>query len=319
MSFAGGGSDLAAYYQQRTGCVVSATFDKHIYVTVSRRFDDLIRVAYSKSELVREVDEIEHDIIRCAVKKVGLTRGIEIVYVGDLPLGTAGTGLGSSSGIAVGVLNALYAFKGERATPERLAREACELEIDVLKRPIGKQDQYAVAHGGFNQIEFLPNGRVTVEPLFLSHERVEGLTRELMLFYTGMATESSAVLTEQQKGTGDNLAVLDEMVTLARELPETLRAGDYTRFGKVLHENWLLKRKLARRITNDVIDHYYNDAMAAGATGGKILGSGGGGFLLFHVRPEYQKNVLEKLHILRYAPFKFGNQGSQIIYSEAPT
>ncbi len=318
MSFAGGGSDLRAFYQHRPGAVVSATFDKHIYVTVSKRFDDLIRVAYSKSELVEQVDQVEHGIIRSALQRVGLNKGIEIVYVGDLPLGTAGTGLGASSGIAVGVLNALYAFKGERVTPERLAREACQIEIDVLKRPIGKQDQYAAAYGGFNHFEFMESEHVSVEPLYLSHEMTEALNSELLLFYTGMATESTSVLAAQQEATPTNLGNIDEMVRLARALPDVLRKGDFAGFGRILNENWLLKRKLATRISNDVIDRFYTQATAAGATGGKILGSGGGGFLLFHCPIKFQENVKDALGSLRFTPFRFVNTGSQIIYTEVP-
>jgi D-glycero-alpha-D-manno-heptose-7-phosphate kinase len=314
ISFAGGGSDLSVYYRRECGSVVSTAIDKYIYITVNRKFDDFIRVSYSKTEMVDSVDKVEHNIIRECLKSTGIERGVEIVYMGDMPLGTAGIGLGSSSSLTVGVLNALYAFKGQHMSAESLARQACEIEIEILGQPIGKQDQYAAAYGGFNFFQFNKDETVYSDPIISLNGTKVQLSKRLMLFYTGITRHSSEILTEQKDQTEYNLAYLDKIVSLSRKLREFLLNNDLSHFGDILHQGWLLKTKLASNITNFKINEYYDKAIQAGAIGGKILGAGGGGFLLFYCMEENQDSVRKALSDLKETPFTFEPQGSKIIY-----
>jgi len=314
MSFAGGGSDIPDYYKHRQGAVVSTAIDKYIYITVNQKFDDLIRVSYSKTEMVKSVDELEHNIIREALKLVGITKGIEVVYIGDIPLASAGIGLGSSSSLAVGVLNALYAYKGRHVSADRLAREACEIELNILKHPIGKQDQYIAAYGGFQHIRFNPDESVFVDPVIFPLESKRALNEKLLLFYTGTTRISSSILKEQGQNTPKNMSCLDDMVALSHGLLTKLQANDLRGFGETLHEGWLLKKKLASGITNHEIDDYYEKALKVGAVGGKLLGAGGGGFLLFYCEEDKRANVRKALAELKETPFSFEPQGSKIIY-----
>ena len=316
VSFAGGGSDLKAYYQSGYGSVVSTAIDKFMYVTVNKTFDHHFRVIYSKIEYVERIEDIEHNLAREALKLVGITEGgLDIGYIGDMLPAHAGSGLGASSSLTVGVLNALHALKGERVSAETLAREACQIEIEILDRPIGKQDQYAAAYGGFNYIQFNRDESVLLEPINCHKETRSSLANNLLLFYTGLNTQSDTILTEQEEKTPDNLPVLDKMVELSQELQKTLRGNDLTGFGNILHEGWLYKQKLASKITNPVINDYYEKASKAGAVGGKILGSGGGGFLLLHCQEQNQPRVREALSDLREVSFNFEAEGSKIIYS----
>lgn len=314
ISFAGGGSDLRAYYQHRAGSVASTAIDKYIYISVNKKFDDRIRVGYSKIEIVNNVDNIEHNIVREALKLTGITKGVDIVYMSDMMPAQEGTGLGSSSSIAVGTLNALYALKGQHVLAEKLAQEACKIEIEILGHPIGKQDQYAVAFGNFNYIQFNPNESVFVEPIICKEETKRELKKNLMLFFTGMKADSGIILGEQKKKTEENINVLDKIVDLSKELKRVLENNNLTEFGNILHEGWLYKQKLANGITNPVINDYYEKARKAGAIGGKILGSGGGGFFLFYCEEKNQNKVRETLSSLKEAPFNFESQGSRIIY-----
>lgn len=314
ISFAGGGSDLPEYYRNKPGSVVSAAINKYIYITVNQKFDDLVRVSYSKTELVETVDQVEHNIIREALRLVGIKRGIEVVYMGDVPLGSAGIGLGSSSSLAVGVLNALYAYKGQHVSSERLAREACEIEINIMNNPIGKQDQYIAAYGGFQNIEFNSDESVFVDPVIFPGETKKILNDKLMLFYTGITRVSSSILKEQGEKTKQNMGYLDDIVALSQKLLKKLQGNDLHGFGGILHEGWLLKKRLANGITNTKIDEYYEKALKAGAVGGKVLGAGGGGFLLFYCEKEKQDNVRKALSGLKETPFSFESQGSKIIY-----
>jgi len=314
MSFSGGGTDIPDYYKHRQGAVVSTAIDKYIYITVNQKFDDLIRVSYSKTENVKSLDEVEHNIIREALKLVGISKGIEVVYMGDIPLGSAGIGLGSSSSLAVGVLNALYAYQGRHVSGDRLAREACEIELNILKNPIGKQDQYIAAYGGFQHIQFNSDEKVFVDPVIFPSESKNILNRKLLLFYTGMTRISSSILKEQGQNTAKNMGYLDEMVDLTRKLLKKLQANDLHGFGEILHEGWQLKKKLASGISSGEIDVYYQKALKAGAVGGKLLGAGGGGFLLFYCEEDKQNNVRQALADLKETPFSFEPQGSKIIY-----
>ncbi len=314
ISFAGGGSDLEEYYRTGYGAVVSTAIDKYIYITVNQKFDDAIRVSYSKTEIVNRIDEIEHNVIRESLRLAGIEKKIEIVYMADIPLGSAGIGLGSSSGLAVGVLNALYAHKGIFASANRLAKEACQIEIDILKHPIGKQDQYICAYGGMNYIQFNRDGTVFVDPIICKTETKKKFHSCLMLFYTGMMRVSSSILNEQRSKTHTNLAYLDRMVELAKQTKDLLNNNKIDGIGELLHEGWTLKKKLASGISNNQIDDYYERALNAGAVGGKILGAGAGGFLLLYCEEKNQPAVREALKDLKESPFTFEPQGSKIIY-----
>ncbi len=314
ISFVGGGSDLSVYYRNNPGSVVSTAINMYIYMTVNKKFDDLIRLSYSKTEMVSSVNEIEHNIIREALKIVGIEKGIDIVYMGDIPLGSAGVGLGSSSSLAVGVLNALYAYKGQHVSAEYLAQKACEIEINILQHPIGKQDQYAAAYGGFNFIQFNKDETVFVDPIICDKETRQKLNKKLLLFYTGIMRISSNILEEQKANIGDNSKSLDAMVELSKVMREAIIKHDLESIGHFLHESWEYKKKLATKITNDQINEYYEKARKAGAVGGKILGAGGGGFLLLYCDEAWQDNVRKALIDLKEVPFLFEPQGSKIIY-----
>ncbi len=314
VSFLGGGSDLAVYYSRGFGQVVSTAIDRYIFITVNRKFDDLIRVSYSKTEMVDHVDKVEHNIIREAMKIVGVERGVEIVYMGDIPLGSAGIGLGSSSSLAVGVLNALYAYVGKHVSAERLAREACEIEINRLGHPMGKQDQYAAAYGGFNCFRFNKDESVFVDPIICKPATREALSSRLLMFYTGVERHSSTILTDQQSGIKDNANFLDQMVAASEVMREMLVENELRAVGKLLHQGWKAKRKLAPGISTPRIDELYELARNAGAVGGKILGAGGGGFLMLYVEQEDQARVRAALSDLKESPFRFEPQGSKIIY-----
>lgn len=314
MSFAGGGSDLREYYKNGYGSVLSTSIDKFIYTTINTKFTDHIRVSYSQTEYVKNVNEVKHNLVRESLKLLEIDGGIDIVYMSDMLPNHEGSGLGASSSLLVGTLNVLHAYKGEHVSAETLAREACKIEIDILGHPIGKQDQYAAAYGGFNYIQFNDDESVFVNPIILKKPLKETLNKNLILFYTGINTRSDFVLTEQKRDTKKNINNLEKMVELSQELKDSLERGDLTEFGDILHKNWLYKKKLASKITNSTIDSYYNKAINAGAIGGKILGSGGGGFLLFYCNKEKQDKVQEALSDLKEVKFSFEPQGSKIIY-----
>jgi D-glycero-alpha-D-manno-heptose-7-phosphate kinase len=315
ISFAGGGSDLQAYYKFGFGSVVSATLDKYIYVILNNKFVDTIRVVYSSVEYVSRVKDIKHEIMREAMKLVDNEydwKGIDLVYFSDLLPAHEGSGLGSSSSLAVGALNALYSFQGKNIANKTLAEEACKIEIDILGRSIGKQDQYAAGFGGFNYIKFNSDESVEVTPIKLKEYTMKQLNSKLMMFYTNINTKSYEVLEEQRDNTKHNLPVLDGMVELSTQLFEDLKNDDITSFGSILHEGWLSKRMLASKISNAAIDQYYMKARNAGALGGKILGSGGGGFLLLYCEEDKQNKVRNALSNLRELPFGFDQRGSRI-------
>lgn len=318
MSFTGGGSDIRDYYQHRSGHVISTAINKYIYIMVERKFDSKIRVSYSKTEEVEHVDQVEHNIIREAMKITGVTSGVDIVYQGDVPLGTAGIGLGSSSALAVGVLNALYAYRGVHASAERLAREACQIEIDILKNPIGKQDQYMAAYGGFQSLKFNPDETVEVNPIIMWSKTKHELNQRLVLFYTGKTRISSHILKEQSINSKYNKTSLDYMVGLSLFLEGFLRQNSLKNFGSILNEGWEEKKRLASGISNSEIDKLYEEGIKADASGGKLLGAGGGGFLLFYCEPEHmwkvEATLTSPVFKLKKTPFKFEPQGSKIIY-----
>lgn len=316
ISFAGGGSDMVDYYAEEAdhGAVVSTAIDKYIYITVNEKFDDQIRVSYSKTEVVDSVEKVEHNIIREALKITGVTHGVDIVYMGDIPLATAGIGLGSSSSLAVGALNALYAFQGKHVSAEQLAREACEIEIDILNHPIGKQDQYIAAYGGLNHIQFNADETVFIDPIICKHETKVALSNNLIMFYTGIKRFSSTILDEQKARVSKTATYLHKMVKLADELQHSISENDIGSLGECLHTGWNLKKNLSSNISNGIIDKYYQKAINVGATGGKIAGAGGGGFFLFYCEKDKQAAVIEALSDLKYYPAALEPQGSKIIY-----
>jgi D-glycero-alpha-D-manno-heptose-7-phosphate kinase len=318
LSFAGGGTDLAAFYECSYGMVLSTAINKYIYVTVKRHgevFNEAIRLNYSKSEHVQRVEEIENNIARECLRFLQIEPPIYISTVGDLP---ASTGLGGSSSFAVGLLNALHAYRGERVSAGQLAEEACYIEIEVLKEPIGKQDQYATAFGGLNLFCFKPGGDVTVEPVRLTNGNLNALFDQLMMFWTGHQRDSSSVLTEQKRNTPRKMESLLKMREQARQLQKLLcnGNGDLKAFGRILDEGWQLKRELANTITNNQIDHWYRLALEAGAIGGKICGAGGGGFLLFIVPRLRHGPVRRALSDLCELPVGPEVHGSQILLVE---
>lgn len=316
-SFFGGGTDFKDYYentQRGYGAVISTAINLYTYITVNKKFDDQIRLSYWKTEIVENVNALEHNIIREALKIVGITKGIEIVYMADIPLGSVGVGLASSSSLAVGVLNALYAFTGRHVSAERLASEACKIEIDIMKNPIGKQDQYAVAYGGLNRYQFNRDSSVFVDPLICKKETKKELESHLLFYYTGVARQSSSVLKEQKERIPETCRVLDKLAELTDEAKEMLENNDISEIGQLLDQSWNLKRSLASNISNQGIDSMYQKAKKAGAAGGKILGAGGGGFLMLFVNQDRQEQVRAALKEYREVSIQFEPQGSKIIY-----
>jgi len=317
ISFAGGGSDLPAFYRQELGAVVSTTIDKYIYITVNPKFDDSIRASYSRTEIVNNVNELRHELIREALKMVRINKSIEITSISDIP--SRGTGLGSSSTYTVGLLNALYAHRNYFAGAERLAREACIIEIERCGKPIGKQDQYIAAYGGLQFIRFNVDESVFVDPVVCIPETRKRLQEGLLMLYTGLVRNADEILSEQSRNTQtdeEKRASLRRMVRLAEQMREALLRNDLDGFGEVLHAGWMDKRKLASGISRPCIDEWYERARAHGAIGGKILGAGGGGFLLLYAPPERHAEICEALPGLRPIDFRFSPQGSKLIYME---
>ena len=317
VSFAGGGSDLPAFYEHEPGAVLSTAIDHYIYITVNKKFDQKIRASYSVTEIVDSVDELKHELIREAMRLLALDGNIEITSISDIP--SRGTGLGSSSTYTVGLLNALYAHRGQRAGADRLAREACDIEIERCGKPIGKQDQYIAAFGGLQFIQFNPDGSVYVDPVIFRTDTKQTLQNRLLLLYTGLTRSANGILEAQKRNTErdeEGRQRLRAMTRLAHELREALCHNDVDSFGEMLHQGWLLKRELADGISNECIDTWYDRARQHGALGGKLLGAGGGGFLLLYAPPERHRQIVDALPELRPTPFRFEPQGSKIIYVE---
>ena len=313
VSFFGGGTDFPSFYCAEGGCVLSSTIDKYIFVTVKRRFDQLLRVGYTRTEMAESVDQIQHELIRESLRVTGITQGIEITTMGDIP--SAGTGLGSSSTVTVGVLHALYTLLGEIVPAERLAREACEIELTMLAKPIGIQDQYIVAYGGLRFMEFLPDGRVIAQKIELDRPQARRLKESLLLFYSGVQRNADTILHEQKANMVDRQAVLREIKRLAYDARSHVMAGNVDAIGELLHQGWLLKKQLASQISNSEIDGMYETALKAGAVGGKITGAGGGGFLLLYCPVEKQDSVRAALHGYQELPFGLEEDGSKVIFN----
>ncbi len=313
ISFAGGGTDFPGFYEKEYGSVVSTAIDKYIYVVLKERFDDLIRVGYTRTEMVETVDEIQHELAREAMRMVGITKGLEIATMADIP--SEGSGLGSSSTVTVGLLNALHAYKGEAVTAETLAQEACRIEIDILGKPIGKQDQYIAAYGGLRHFRFLGNGEVETRSIDIDNGARQRLCESLLLFWTGATRKSSDVLTEQKSNIDSKMPLLIEMRDQADELARLLKVGAIASLGQTLREGWIRKRQLASGISSSQIDELFDMAMSAGAIGGKVTGAGGGGFFLVCTPPENRAAVRKRLAHLRELPINLSRDGSKIIFN----
>jgi D-glycero-alpha-D-manno-heptose-7-phosphate kinase len=312
ISFAGGGSDLESFYRHEPGVVLSTAINRYMYIAVKEHFEQNFRISYSRTEIVDTVAEIQHPIVRECLNMLGLRNGLEVVSMGDLP---ARAGLGSSSSFTVGLLHALYAMQGRVVSREQLAKDACFIEIEKLREPIGKQDQYIAAYGGMQFIQFNPDGGVFVDPVILSPEARREFQGRLLVFFTGHTRDAREVLTKQNAATGGKLPVLRRMCEIAREMRQVLTSGvDLNIFGALLHEAWEAKRSLTDGISNERIDNWYARARSAGALGGKLLGAGGGGFLLFFCEPHNQQRVREELSELRELTFSLDPEGSKIVH-----
>jgi D-glycero-alpha-D-manno-heptose-7-phosphate kinase len=317
VSFTGGGTDLPSFYERERGAVLSTAIDKYIYITVNRKFDEKVRASYSITEMVDRTGDLKHELIREALRLVGIDGGIEITSISDVP--SQGTGLGSSSSYTVGLLNALYAYTGRLVKAEQLASEACRIEIDICGKPIGKQDQYIAAYGGLQFIQFNPDDSVFTDPIPCARPLRAQLEQSLLMLYTGVTRSANNVLDEQSRNTStnaDTFAVLQRMRDQADALRAQLCEGNLDGFGEVLHEGWQLKRTLASGISSPAIDGWYERARQHGAVGGKLLGAGGGGFLLLYAHPDRHEEIRRALPELRPMPFRFEPQGSKIIFIE---
>lgn len=315
MSFVGGGSDIASFYRENGGAVISTAIDKYIFVTINKKFDDGVRVAYSQTEEVASAREVKHALVRAAMDLVGMPGGVEITTVADIP--SKGTGLGSSSTFTVSLLHALYAFQGRQVSTKLLAEQACHIEIDICGEPIGKQDQYAAAIGGFNLLEFNQDDTVSISPVICQQSTIQKLESSLLMFYTGITRSASNLLRQQQdevSGDEEKKDALKRMVRLCYDLRDELQSDNVSAFGEILHENWILKKSLVSSISSSEIDEWYDLARHRGARGGKILGAGAGGFLLLSAPPEKHSAIAHALHFLRRVPVGFEKAGSQIIF-----
>ncbi|MCL6090042.1 MAG: kinase [Candidatus Thermoplasmatota archaeon] len=313
ITFVGGGTDIPSYYREHgPGAVVSASINKYIYVAVNKKFDSKIRVSYSVTEIVDTVDEIKHPTVREALKLLDIDGGVEIVSISDIP--SRGTGLGSSSTFLVGLLNALHAYKGEHASSLQLAEEAVKIEREILGEPGGKQDQYMAAYGGIQFMEFHQDERVSLKPVIMNEEMRGKLQSNLLLMYTGRERSSTEIHKVQANSVANKLESYHLMKGMAFEMFDAMCTGDGDEIGNLLHKNWEQKRQLADGITDKNIDSWYEKALSNGATGGKMIGAGGGGFLLLFANPDKQENIIRALPELKQETFNIEYGGSRIIF-----
>jgi D-glycero-alpha-D-manno-heptose-7-phosphate kinase len=313
ISISGGGTDFKDYYSKNDGFVVSSAIDKYVFVVIKSRFDDKIYVDYASKEIVESIDEIKHDLVREAARKTKMYNGFEVAMFADIP--SEGSGLGSSSSLTVGLLNAFYNYQGIQVTAEQLAREACEIEIDILKRPIGKQDQYIAAYGGLSSLKFNRDDTVEVSQLALNNGLLRKLGSNLLLFYTNVTRMSSSILTEQKARINETKEFHDKIKDLAFATYDYLNKGKIDKVGDILNENWELKKQLSSNISNEFIERMISKAFEGGASGGKIAGAGGGGFLLCYCKRNNQDKLRDVLAEYREMPFLFERHGSKIIFN----
>lgn len=312
ISFAGGGSDLESYYRHAVGAVLSTAINSYMYIAVMDRFGGTYRIGYSRTEIVERPDQIQHPIVRECIDMLKVRTGLEIVSMANLP---AESGVGSSASFTVGLLHALHAMQGHVVTAHRLATEACAIEIERLGEPIGKQDQFIAAYGGLQFIQFHPDGHVSVDPVICAPETRRELNRRLMIFYSGGTRAARDILARQSAGAVHHLPRIAQMCDIAHQLRDVLTVGrDLNEFGRLLHEAWELKKTLEGAISNQRINERYDRAIRAGALGGKLLGAGGGGFLLFYCEPHLQDRVRAELSEIPELPFSFDLEGSKVIH-----
>jgi D-glycero-alpha-D-manno-heptose-7-phosphate kinase len=315
VSFVGGGTDLPAFYKTNDyGCVISTAIDRYVYVGVNKRFDGRIRLAYSENEIINSIEDIKNERVRVSLVKNGITKGVEVFYMSDIP---KNMGLGGSSAFTVGLLHALSKFRDIDVFPERLAREACQIEMDILGNPIGKQDQYATAIGGMNYIQFLANGSVAIKPIFIDEDLIIKLLDSLLYIFLGNAHDASAILAEVSNDIEAKKNYFLGMRDITDRLYLEMMKGNLDQFCFALHENWLLKQKTSKRISDDGISSIYDKARQHGATAGKVLGAGGGGFLMVFVPQEKQEYFMKRMSDHKILKFKIDHNGSQIVYNDS--
>lgn len=311
ISFAGGGSDLPSYYEKEPGKVLSTSINKYVYVIIKKRFDNMIYINYSKKEIVSHIDSIEHDLVRESMRKTGIKNGVEITTLSDIP--SSGSGLGSSSAITVGLLNAMYNYQNVIKSQQELAQEACHIEIDICKNPIGKQDQYGCALGGVKKIKFNTDGKVEFKKMNLTFPILD---KNLYLCFTDITRSANTILSKQSKSSKKNKFKNSMLVNSVDKFEEILLSGSFDKVGNFLDEMWKIKKEMADGISNDSIERLYKKGINAGALGGKVLGAGGGGFILFYVPRSNQKAFEDKMIKNTFLDFNFETHGSKIIFVE---
>lgn len=311
VSFLGGGTDFEDFYLSYGGAVLSTAIDKYAFVVMKERYDDMIYVNYSKKEIVDQVSSLDHELVREAMKMSGVEKGVEISTFVDV---REGTGLGSSSSITVGLLQSLYAYKGETETADTLARQACQIEVEILGKPMGRQDQYIAAYGNMRFITFDSQG-VNAEKVLLSKEAKTKLNERLMLFFTKKTRRSGEILAEQKANIAERVEVLKELTRLAYQGREAITREAFDEFGEMLHKGWQLKRQLASKVSNPGLDELYQAALDSGAIGGKLTGAGGGGFLLLYAPAQRRDDIRSTLWGLEEIPFRFEGDGSKVIFN----
>lgn len=308
ISFVGGGTDYFNNKSNLRGRVIATTINKYMYVALNKKYNNECRVSYSVTENVKNVNSIKHNIIRESLRLFKIKNGIELTTIADIP--SSGSGLASSSALAVGLSNVLNKFQGNYVSKKKIAEQACEIEIKKCKKPIGMQDQYSTAFGGLNKIEFY-NNKVFVERIDLSKNTLLEFNKHLLLFYTNISRKADKILLKIKKS-GNQFKHFDKLSKLCLNFEKELLSKNFINCGKILHEGWVLKKQLNQSVSSLNLDQMYNDAIDAGATGGKILGAGGGGYFLFLVEPKYKKNVIKSLKKLQYINFNFTDEGSQV-------
>ena len=312
----GGGSDLPSYYRENGGAVLSTSINKYIYLTVNKKFDNDIRLSYSTTENVSSAQEIKHPIVRNVLNMLNINGGIEITSISDIS--SKGSGLGSSSSFSVGLLHALYAYQGKLISKNELGKLSSYVEIELCGDRIGKQDQYAAAYGGLNVIEFNKDDSVNVIPINCDPKTISDIEESIIVFYTGITRSASTILVDQSNNLKDKdkKILMSEMVSLVYEMKSLLENNEIDQFGELLHINWRLKSQMAKGISNSKIDDWYNKGIRAGASGGKLLGAGNGGFIMFFAPKEKHIDIAKALNNLKQVSFKFENNGSSLIYSD---
>ena len=309
ISFVGGGSDHFNSSSNVPGRVICTTINKYIYISVNKKYDDKVRLSYSLTENVNNVKQLDHLIIKKTLEHFKINKGVEIVTVADIP--SSGSGLGSSSALTVGLTNALRKIQHKKINKKILGQEASKIEIIKCKKPIGMQDHYAAAYGGFNSILFKKDKTVTIKKIKTTNHRINNFKNHLMMFYSGINRKADRILGKIKKEKKENKN-FEKLSNLARDFEYELINGNLLNLGSILHENWMLKENLHKIVSNLSLNKIYDDAISAGAIGGKLLGAGGGGYFLFFVEPEKQKSVRKKLSKFQCIDFNFSDEGSRV-------